>query len=160
LPDPQVASTIQNVGPDKDRSHHVESITRESRILLVDDNHINLKVLSAYMVKLGHEYELASNGRKALDFYMQNSAHIAGILMDISMPIMDGLEATRRIRAHEHKHRITPTPILALTGLASESTQQEALESGVNIFLTKPVRSQALGEALVSLRVLPSPQGI
>ena len=101
------------------------------RMLLVDDNQINLRILAAYLSKLGIEYELATNGEEAINAYTRQTGHFVGILMDISMPIMDGLEATRQIRAHERKHQLDAAAIIALTGLASDSTRQEALDSGV-----------------------------
>lgn len=123
------------------------------RMLLVDDNNINLKVLSAFMGKLGRPYEVAVNGQQALETYTQSPGSFAGVLMDISMPVMDGFEATRQIRQFEHQHELAATPIVALTGLASHTAQQEALESGVNLFLTKPVRFNTLSEALASLKI-------
>ena len=126
-----------------------------NKILLVDDNHINLKVLSAYIAKLGQPYEVVTNGKEAVDAYTQNPGHFAGILMDISMPVMDGLEATRHIRAYENRHQLGAVAVLALTGLASDSVQQEALESGVDVFLTKPVRLKILREVLESMNILP-----
>lgn len=131
-----------------------------SKLLLVDDNHINLKVLAAYVRKLGREYETATNGKEALDAYIQHPSHFAGILMDISMPVMDGLEATRQIRAFEERSygAPSPVPVLALTGLASDEVYHEALESGVNVFLTKPVRLAKLSEALEAMDILQSPQ--
>ncbi len=65
------------------------------------------------------------------------------------MPIMDGLESTRRIRALERKLSLIPVPIFALTGLASAETQKEAFESGIDVFLTKPVKFDDLVEQLV-----------
>ena len=64
--------------------------------------------------------------------------------MDISMPVMDGFEATRRIRAYERENGLQPVAIFALSGLASASAQQEAQESGIDLFLTKPVRLKEL----------------
>lgn len=120
-------------------------------ILIVDDNRINREVLSAFIRKLGMKYEMAVNGKEALDAYKQHPNHFAVILMDISMPVMNGFEATREIRKFEHENRRQPTPIIALSGLASDAAQREALESGVNVFLSKPVRFNALSEAFASI---------
>ena len=124
------------------------------KMLLVDDNAINLRMLSAYMAKLGREFEKAVNGKEAYEKYINNPRDFAGILMDISMPVMDGLEATRRIRVYARQNHIRAVSIIALTGLSSESAQQEALESGVDIFLTKPVKFKALSEVLESMNLL------
>jgi CheY-like chemotaxis protein len=64
------------------------------------------------------------------------------------MPVMDGLTSTRNIRAHERANNIKPATIIALTGLASASAQQEAFSSGVDTFMTKPVKLKELGKML------------
>jgi CheY-like chemotaxis protein len=64
------------------------------------------------------------------------------------MPVMDGLESSRGIRHFEHAHNLTPALIIALTGLASESTQREAFASGIDLFLTKPARLKELGDII------------
>ena len=138
--------------------------TRSLNCLAVDDNPINLRLLRTFIDKLGHRHVLAVNGLEALDTYKSAqdqslltgsaqahtapakaaaadmTARIDVILMDINMPEMDGLEATRQIRAHEIRNGLPPVTIIALTGVASTETQQEANSSGVNLFLIKPVR--------------------
>lgn len=131
----------------------VDEAPPENSVLLADDNRINLKVLSAFMGKLKRSFVLATNGKEALDLYVKSPDRFAGIIMDISMPVMDGFEATRQIRKAEHQQDLKATPIVALTGLASHEAQQEALESGVNTFLTKPVRFNQLEEVLGKLGV-------
>ncbi|RFU75524.1 hypothetical protein TARUN_6732, partial [Trichoderma arundinaceum] len=123
--------------------------------LLVEDNSINLDILSIYMKKLGRPYHTATNGAEAFSAYKTNPNHCKYIFMDVSMPIMDGFEATRRIRAYERENQIKPAIIFALTGLASESAQQEAFGSGVDLFLTKPVKLKELGMILRSRGLLP-----
>ncbi|KAF5020227.1 hypothetical protein F66182_7744 [Fusarium sp. NRRL 66182] len=122
--------------------------------LLVDDNFINLKILSSYMKKLKQPYQTASDGLEAVTAYEADPGRYGCILMDISMPVMDGFEATRRIRAFELQQGLRPALILALTGLASEEAQREATVSGLDLFLTKPVRLKELGPILRAKGVL------
>jgi CheY-like chemotaxis protein len=121
---------------------------RTPEFLLVDDNFINLKILSSYMKKLKQPYQTASDGLEAVTAYEADPGRFSCILMDISMPVMDGFEATRRIRAFESQQGLRPALILALTGLASEEAQREATVSGLDLFLTKPVRLKELGPIL------------
>ncbi|UKZ84502.1 uncharacterized protein TrAFT101_000408 [Trichoderma asperellum] len=127
----------------------------EPEFLLVEDNSINLDILSIYMKKLGRAYHTATNGSLAVEAYKANPNHCKYIFMDVSMPVMDGFEATRCIRAYEREHQLKPCVIFALTGLASESAQQEAFGSGVDLFLTKPVKLKELGMILRSRGLLP-----
>ncbi len=122
--------------------------------LLVDDNAINLRILSACMTKLKQKFQSASNGQEAVDIYKSAPGRCKCILMDISMPVMDGLEATRAIRAYEHEKKLAPTPIIALTGLASSEAQKEAFTSGIDLFLTKPVKLKELANILKSRELL------
>ncbi|KAK7756180.1 hypothetical protein SLS62_001773 [Diatrype stigma] len=117
--------------------------------LLVDDNKINLKILTALMGKLNRPYKTATNGLEALEFFSAEPDRYCCILMDISMPIMDGLESTRHIRDLERRLSLKSISIFALTGLASAETQKEAFASGIDIFLTKPVRFNNLAKHLL-----------
>ncbi|KAJ4385396.1 hypothetical protein N0V93_009824 [Gnomoniopsis smithogilvyi] len=118
--------------------------------LLVDDNPINLKILSSYMKKLGYKYITASNGQEAVDMFLSSpSGRYSCVFMDISMPIMDGFEATRRIRAFERESRaLKPASIFALSGLGSAEAQREAFASGIDLFLAKPVKLKELSSIL------------
>lgn len=128
------------------------------RFLLVDDNPINLRILISYMKKLGHPFTCASNGLEAFEAFQkscgQDAEDFKFVFMDISMPVMDGLESTRRIRALEIERGLSRCSIFALTGLASASAQQEAFASGVDLFLTKPVRLKELSKILESKGVI------
>ncbi|KAI1338408.1 hypothetical protein F5Y15DRAFT_387135 [Xylariaceae sp. FL0016] len=122
---------------------------REQKILLVDDNDINLRILVAFMKKLKRSCATASNGLEAFEKFAAEPSLYSCVLMDLSMPVMDGLEATRSIREFEKSQQLAPaTPIIALTGLASASSQQEAFASGMDLYLTKPVKLKELTSAL------------
>lgn len=122
-------------------THHAG---RRSHLLLVDDNEINLKMLVVYMKKLNCTFATATNGQLALETYRQSKEIFDYVLMDISMPIMDGFESTRHIRAFEQENGMTPSVIIALTGLGSVEAQREASKSGIDLFLPKPVPMQKL----------------
>jgi CheY-like chemotaxis protein len=114
-------------------------------VLLVDDNDVNLKLLVAFVRKARMSYATAQDGLQALELYKSASKDPSRafrvVVMDIQMPLMDGLSATREIRNFEAKNRIhPPVTVVALTGLASSSSQHEAFEAGVDHFLPKPVK--------------------
>ncbi|KAK3382636.1 hypothetical protein B0T24DRAFT_519433 [Lasiosphaeria ovina] len=113
-------------------------------LLLVEDNVINLQLLTTFVTKSKYEFATAENGLLALEACQNAKRPFDIIFMDISMPVMDGMAATREIRRLERSRRQKPALIIALTGLGSASSQQEAFVNGVNIFLTKPVRFNAL----------------
>ena len=125
-----------------------------AKFLLVDDNHINLKVLSTYVKKLGLEYDIAMNGKEAVDLFCLPHRTYTCVLMDISMPVMDGFEATKCIRAYEGREGQNHVPIIALSGLASEEAHREAIGCGMDLLLTKPVKLKALGSLLDSMGII------
>jgi signal transduction histidine kinase/DNA-binding NarL/FixJ family response regulator len=118
-------------------------------LLLVDDNPINLKILTTIVKKMFCTFVPASNGLEAVQIYKSSNHHFDVIFMDISMPVMDGFTATREIRAYEREMKLPPSKIVALTGLGSAASRQEAFASGTNLFLTKPVRLQEVRKLLV-----------
>ncbi|KXT02950.1 hypothetical protein AC578_10576 [Pseudocercospora eumusae] len=124
-------------------------------LLLVDDNKINRQLLVMFMKKCKFTYLEAENGQEALDLYrssisdLPNRKHFDFVLMDISMPIMDGMEATRRIRDFEKENGVKRVTVIALTGLASEKAREEAETSGIDVFLPKPVKFGELRKLLM-----------
>jgi CheY-like chemotaxis protein len=107
--------------------------------LIVDDNAINRRLLSAWMKKHKIAFKEAKDGQQALDLYKEAKGTFDLVLMDISMPVMDGMTSTRLIREHERENEFTPSHIIALTGLTSASAKLEAWTSGVDDYLSKPV---------------------
>ncbi|KAH3982718.1 hypothetical protein HBI64_006430 [Parastagonospora nodorum] len=136
-PDVQPPAPIQ----DEQRLHITQA-------LIVDDNAINRRLLSAWMKKHGLPFREAKNGQQALDMYKDTSPPFDTVLMDISMPVMDGMTATRLIREFENEKGLQAAHVIALTGLTSASAKLEAWTSGVDDFLTKPVDFKRL-EGLV-----------
>jgi two-component system sensor histidine kinase/response regulator len=119
-------------------------------ILLAEDNRINQKVAANMLKKLGHKVTIAQNGKEAVDLYQRKNFHL--ILMDGQMPIMDGLEATQVIRAIENNDPSSKPhiPIVALTANAMKGDKERFLASGMNDFLTKPIKRKALENAILN----------
>jgi len=105
------------------------------RVLVVEDNQVNRLVAERLLRKLGCTVELATNGRQALEKVTAHTFDV--ILMDVHMPEMDGLEATRLIRSTEHDRRC---PIIALTASAMEEDRDRCLSAGMDDFFVKPVQ--------------------
>ncbi|KAK6218461.1 sensor histidine kinase response regulator (hsp90-like protein) [Colletotrichum tabaci] len=124
------------------------AIKPPSEFLLVDDNAINLKILSAYMKRLHKRSATASNGIEALQAYTSHPERFCCILIDITMPVMDGLEATRRIREFERARNLPPVIVIAITSLGSVGARQEGFASGMDLFLTRPVTMTELVKIL------------
>jgi signal transduction histidine kinase/ActR/RegA family two-component response regulator len=113
------------------------------RILLAEDNDLNLQLMTLMFEQLGFQFEVAKNGVEVLE--KVKNQHFDVILMDVQMPVMNGLEATREIRSMEGKEQII---IIGLSANVFEEDQKKALESGMNDYLTKPIRLAALADKL------------
>ncbi|RYC63647.1 hypothetical protein CHU98_g2548 [Xylaria longipes] len=119
------------------------------RVLLVDDNAINLKLLVTFMKKLKLSYAEAINGLDAVTKFKEADMPFDIVLMDLQMPIMDGLEATREIREYEQKNLMENAYIVAITGVGDGETRQEAMDAGMSEYLTKPVKLKVLRQILL-----------
>jgi len=115
------------------------------RVLVAEDNPVNQQVIARLLSRLGHEVELAGNGREALEALTHGP--FDAVLMDVQMPEMTGLEAAEAIRRTENGsgRRI---PIVALTAHAMKGDRERCLESGMDSYLAKPIRSAELAETL------------
>ena len=107
-------------------------------VLVVDDNAANQTVIKAILGKLGLQCEVVDDGRKAVE-RVRNLPALDLVLMDCQMPVMDGFEATRRIRQWEREAQRPHLPIVALTAGAFEKDRQHCLKAGMDDFLAKPV---------------------
>jgi two-component system, sensor histidine kinase and response regulator len=115
------------------------------RILLAEDNAVNQRLIQRVLEKMGHAVSIAMHGALALEFLQREDFDL--VLMDMRMPVMDGLEATRRIRAGElgsGRH----IPIVALTANAFEEDREACLKAGMDGFLVKPVSAVSLRETI------------
>jgi signal transduction histidine kinase/CheY-like chemotaxis protein len=116
---------------------------KQPLILLVEDNEANIETISPYLVSSGYRVTTARNGREAIERALEDAPDV--ILMDVQMPGMDGLEATRRIRANS---ALAAAPIIALTALAMAGDRERCLAAGATAYLSKPVSLRGLVEVI------------
>ena len=119
------------------------------RLLIAEDNHVNIMVIRSMIKKLHMVCEIAEDGEVALNNYMANHAKFDLILMDFEMPKMDGLEATSEIRAFEHKRQIDAIPIIGLTAHAMFEHREQAFRAGMNEHITKPIELTILKRTII-----------
>lgn len=100
--------------------------------------------MATFVRKVGCTYDTASNGLIALEKYKESDRQYDYVLMDISMPVMDGLVSTRKIRRFEKANKFKPSCIMAVTGVASDAMHQQALAAGVDRYLIKPLSLREL----------------
>lgn len=111
-----------------------------ARILIAEDNPVNRKVVGIMLSKVGHQITMACDGREAVDIFFGNPDAFDMIFMDVQMPEMDGLEATRTIRKKDE----TRIPIVALTAHAMKGDREKCIESGMDDYMTKPIKKETL----------------
>ncbi len=140
IPAPPCAAVDGEPAVDGDDLPHCAS----ARILVAEDNTTNQKVLLAYLEIAGHDVHLVSNGAEAVEAAAAQPFDL--VLLDIQMPVMDGVAAARAIRAHDGPN--THVPILALTAAAAVGDRERFLAAGITDYLSKPVTMQALFSAI------------
>lgn len=121
-------------------------ILHPARILLVDDNEDNRNLLCLYLRDTPFTIDTAGNGQEAFKVFRRSPYNL--IIMDIEMPIMDGYEATKRIREWERDQGMKATPIIALTAHAFVRFRKKCMDSGCSDYLTKPVRKNILFQTI------------
>jgi PAS domain S-box-containing protein len=129
-----------------------EAVPQNLNVLLVEDHAVNQMLAVALLKRWGHQVTVADNGQIALDLLAQNVFDV--VLMDMLMPVMDGIETTQRIRAAEtdaHQH------IIAMTANAMESDRERCLQAGMDDYISKPINAQELQQKLNDLAVRLKP---
>ncbi len=120
--------------------------TRELKVLLVEDSLDNVLLIKAYLKKLPYEIVVAENGEKAVERFKNSRYDI--VLMDMEMPVMDGYDATEKIRAWEEQQGIGKTPISALTAYALKEDTDKCIKAGCDLHLSKPLKKQVLKDVI------------
>ncbi|WP_052007308.1 CHASE domain-containing protein [Burkholderia paludis] len=118
------------------------AVKHRHAVLLVEDNPINQRLALRMLENLGHRAELASNGREALEKLARGGFDV--VLMDVQMPEMDGLAATRAWRAREQRDGLPRVPVVAMTAHAMEGDRERCLAAGMDGYVSKPVSVEAL----------------
>ena len=109
----------------------------ESKLLLVEDNHVNQKLVLAILRKKGYRIDVANHGREAIEKIEAAEIPYVAVLMDVQMPVLDGLETTRHLRRDS---RWTKLPIIAMTAHAMTGDRERCLQAGMNGYISKPVQ--------------------
>ena len=143
-------SKPREVAPEK-TSNNATSIAKsqvKTEILVAEDFPLNRDVVSLMLADTEYEPIFAMNGLEAVQIYKKDPNRFPIVIMDVSMPIMDGHEASGLIRIFEKENDIDPKPIIALTGHALKNDREECLKAGMSDYLSKPVKQSELLEKL------------
>jgi CheY-like chemotaxis protein len=111
-------------------------------LLVVEDNVVNQMVIKKTLQRLGYEVMVANDGQQGVDMFLEHD--FSCVFMDVQMPVMDGIEATKILRLN-HGSKV---PIIALTANAQETIKETCMKAGMDVFLTKPINREELAETL------------
>ncbi len=144
-----IRTLIDEAQRERGPASHVRPDTQQTaarRILVAEDSPDNRLVIAAYLRREPYQVDFAEDGKQAFEKFVANLYDL--VLMDIQMPVMDGLDATRAIRGWEIEHGRVPIPIVALTAYALEEDVRRALSAGCTLHISKPLRKQPLLECI------------
>lgn len=119
-------------------------------ILLAEDDLISRRLIKTLIEKTGHKVSVVDNGKKAFEEFIKNKYDV--ILMDIQMPQLDGLQATKKIREEEKKTNRIPITIIAVTAHAMSGDREKCINAGMDDYITKPIEEKVLIEKITQLR--------
>jgi CheY-like chemotaxis protein len=145
-----VSGNVATLVPSQPDSRTVSAEATERRtglsVLIAEDNEINAMLARATLLKAGHRVDVVSTGKAAVEAVigMASGNRYDIVLMDLHMPVMDGLDAIGAIRRHEEDAGLAPMPIMVLSADGQENTRHSVLAHGASGFLTKPLDPEAL----------------
>jgi PAS domain S-box-containing protein len=140
---------IEPSAPEASEPSSTSEFKRPLRILLAEDNRINQLVTIRLLERLGHAVDIAADGKEAVERVASGTYDV--VLMDVQMPEMDGIEATRAIRGRERDRGLRRVPIVALTARATENDRAQCLRAGMDGYLQKPFVRGTLIEAIAGV---------
>jgi CheY-like chemotaxis protein len=142
-----IMATIFNksgTGVYKETIPFIEEVSDVTKILVVEDDPLNMLLISEVLRKMGVEVLKAENGKEGIDMLLKNNPSL--VFMDVNMPVMDGFTATEQIRKlSTHHHNV---PIVALTADAMKEDKERCLESGMNDYISKPFRLEEIHQVI------------
>jgi len=142
------SSDIPPSVPKEEKTGKTDLLEGDERlILVVEDNRTNQMVAAKQLERLGYSSYFAMDGGTAVEIVCEHSLRFSAVLMDVQMPVMDGLEATRRIRSHEAENG-GHIPIIAMTAQALEGDRERCLDAGMDDYVSKPVQLEDLRQVL------------
>ncbi|QKJ22569.1 ATP-binding protein [Poseidonibacter lekithochrous] len=137
---------LRKVNPSKEAPKKKYKAKFDGKILIAEDNSANQELISYILTSMDIDFTIVSNGLEALN--KRKDTHFDMILMDINMPVMDGVEAFKNIREYEEEKQLTKLPIIALTANAIKGDEEKYLSLGMNGYLSKPINTDRLVEIL------------
>lgn len=132
--------------PSLEKNAWVEQSNKELSLLIAEDKVMNQKLIRVFLEEMGHQVEIVSNGREAVEAVDANNYD--AVFMDINMPEMDGLEAARTIRDYERKAGLNRAVLIAMTAYAMKGDREMFIEAGFNDYISKPISRDAIKEVL------------
>ncbi|CAH1547260.1 Histidine kinase [Vibrio rotiferianus] len=133
--------------PHLDADFHTKNLPTSGKVLIVDDNNVNQKIAGLHVRKAGFDFDFANDGQEALELYQANQYCL--ILMDCMMPVMDGFEATKRIRQIEAEQKKPKIPIIALTASVVDDDIQKCFNVGMTDYMAKPFKANLLQDKML-----------
>jgi len=146
LPETETVRTLTPSSLPADRQNEYSSDLQRGHLLLVEDHPANVLVAGAHLSSFGFTYDIATSGFEAIEKLGEN--HYVAVLMDVQMNGMDGLEATRRVRAHESKNKSAHIPIIGMTAHALIGDRDNCLSAGMDDYIAKPFSPKELFKKL------------
>lgn len=146
LSGPPVNDPVNTAAPILTRHSLSRTGSSGKRILVVEDDVINQKIVMKLLTEFGYKGEVAANGKEAISILALIPFDL--VLMDVQMPVMDGLDASRRIRSPGSRTLNPGIPIIALTANAMQGDRERCIEAGMDDYITKPIKLDQLAEAL------------
>lgn len=149
----ELANTTQSI---REKESEVVTNFTGMRVLVAEDNKINQKLMINILKNLELEVTLANNGKEAFEFFKKHAYDV--VFMDIEMPVMGGIEASKEIIIYEEQQKLKHTPIVALTANTNKSDKDHYLEMGMDRYLGKPIQTEELKSILREYYVVKIPE--